>query len=817
MNIMNIRTLGIAAAVWLAAAGTASAQQVDIEIPVLILDESAGGGGEGESDLDLANIVQTAAKGITTVQEAPAIVTVITTDDIEHRGARNLEQVIDTVPGFMRLGAIHGQFPFAMVRGTVQAFLYMRDGVSMFDPILNVPSISRITPMETIKRVEFISGPGGVLWGANSFLGIANVITKDAEDVDGVEAGMSFGDGNGDRQFARGYVMAGISDLWSNDSSLLLHTSFETYIGPGFEMPVHMFSTPLPQPNSRTIYGPLVTADPARSFLFNFDGKLRAGNTTVQFSAPLVERHTPLGFPGFVSQQEIPEDTYIDPATGQLACPEEEPFLDPTQYQGPNGPQTCLDKGRKARTNRVDFFDRYLMADYKTRVADDKVGLDFKGYLVQFVRDFPQLGILAPNPGLLPGGLAFAFDGTSYRSGGSFDSDLELSKDVRVLYGAEGFHEWFNNDVDRARQGDGLQATFIGPYQLERLPLPCPRRLNTDGNPEFVPGCPLTFAFPSSRTVFGAYLNPQWRPNKKLILDAGGRAQVAPESMGAFGYEPQFLFSGTAVYNFLPAWHAKVNYAQGFRPPVFNNLASNGEAVQLDGREDLEVETSEAYQGEVNARIFKGERRIRELNVRADYSYTRVQNLIQIQQGRYYNADERGMHSVEFLGKLYFTGGHRVELGYTWLQMNMADRGRFRAMPEHWYNLAGIFNVIDDKLLLSTNLRITGAMEDPNRLVEYRGYSWDETGRVIGPTGMPEQIISQPNELVLDRLPAGADLTTGVIYQAMDKLQLSAWLYNAFNARYYQSDPFHDYEPRLEFLPNPYEDFRFVFNATAQY
>jgi outer membrane receptor protein involved in Fe transport len=814
VKLETIRILGTAAAL-LVGAQTASAQEVDIEVPLLILDESAAGDGEGETDLDLANIVQTAAKGVTTVQEAPAIVTVLTTDDIEQRGTRNLEQLIDTVPGFMRLGALHHQFPFAMARGTVQAFLYMRDGVSMFDPFLNVPTISRIAPIETIKRVETISGPGGVLWGANSFLGIMNVISKTAEDVDGVEAGFSLGHGNGDRELARGYVMAGIPELWSNDSSLLLHTSFETYVGAGVELPVHLYSTPLPQPNSQLIYGPLVTADPERSFLFNFNGKLSVGNLDLSFSAPLVERHTPTGFPGFIAQKDHPEDTYIDPTTGELACPQGEPF--DLSYEGPNGTQTCVDRDRRARANRIDFFDRYLIADYKTRLAGDKAGVNLKGYLVQFVRSFPQLGILAPTPGLVPGGIAFGFDATNYRAGGSYDGDLEVSKDIRVLYGAEGFHEWYFNNNERSRQGEGLAAEFIGPYQLERLPLPCPRRLNDQGSPEFIEGCPLTFGFPADRTTFGAYLNPQWRPGKKLILDAGARAQVSPEALGTLSYEPQFLFSGTAVYNFLPAWHAKINYAQGFRPPVFNNLISNGEAVQLDGSEDLEVEHSDAYQAEINARVFKGERRIRELNFRLDYSYTTMENLIQINRGRYFNSDDRAAHSVEFLGKLYFTGGHRVELSYTWLRINMADKGAFRTMPEHWYNLAGIFNLIDDKLLFSTNLRVAGAMEDANRLIEYRGYTMDETGRVIGPNGMPQDIYSQPHELVMDRLPASADLTAGVIYQAMEKLQLSAWAYNAFNGRFYQSDTFHDYEPRLEFLPNPSEDFRFVVNATAQY
>ncbi len=30
------------------------------------------------------------------------------------------------------------------------------------------------------------------------------------------------------------------------------------------------------------------------------------------------------------------------------------------------------------------------------------------------------------------------------------------------------------------------------------------------------------------------------------------------------------------MWNFIPNWHMKLNYAQGFRPQVCNNLVSNG-------------------------------------------------------------------------------------------------------------------------------------------------------------------------------------------------------------------------------------------------
>jgi outer membrane receptor protein involved in Fe transport len=75
----------------------------------------------------------------------------------------------------------------------------------------------------------------------------------------------------------------------------------------------------------------------------------------------------------------------------------------------------------------------------------------------------------------------------------------------------------------------------------------------------------------------------------------------------------------------------------------------------------------------------------------------------------------------------------------------------------------------------------------------------------------------QPHEMVLDRLPPSADVTLGLQYATTERLRLSAFAYNAFNNRYYQSDTFFDYEPRLEFLPNPANDFRFQVHATYTY
>jgi outer membrane receptor protein involved in Fe transport len=810
--------VAIAAATVTVTSSGAARAQVDIEVPSVVLEVQIGPETtESDEELDLANIVQSAAKGVTTVQEAPAIVTVITGDEIRSRGFLNLEQIVDSVPGWMRLGAIHSQFPFPMTRGTVQSTLFMHNGVSLFDSFSNAPWVGRGQPIENIKRVELITGPGGVLWGANSFLGIFNVITKDAEDVDGVEVSATLGDGPGDREVARGYAMLGVTRLLRDDWRLFLHTSFESYKGPAYHMPNMIFTQPLPQANSQQIWGPLVESDQARSMNFVIDGKLSLGAVNFYFFVPWVERYAALGFPGFVARDHIEEDDSVDPASGALLCPQEPPFYDPADK--------CTDKGHRARAVHMKHADRYVMADYRARFADGKAGMTLKGYGVQTDRSYPQVGIMAPIPILLEGGLSFGLSPKAYRVGASLDGDIELPQNARLLYGVEGSYDWIPNTVERSRQGKGVEINFVGPYPelYGSLPLPCPREPDPAmaGSSRFIDGCPLTFLFDeASRTVLGAYINPQWKVTKKLILDGGARVQIAPDALGkiSFGLTPSF--GGALVYNFIPDWHVKLNYTQGFRPPVFNNLLGNEESVQIGGDKDLKVETSQAVQAEVNARLFKGDRRIRELTFRADYSYTQMENFIQIVSGAFENTADRGIHSAELLAKLYLQGGHRLELGYTFLQMVSRDAGAIRAVPENWFNLSGVFNLVADKLQAVTSLRVVGSHEDPNLMVDVRGLSYQadmRTGQigVFDEQGMSQGAgrTVQPHELVFDRLPPGAELTLGMSYTPTRSWRLSGFVYNAFNERYYQPDVFYSLEPRLEFLPNPYEDLNFRVKA----
>lgn len=747
----------------------------DIEVPAIVTQTpEADVASLTDEDLDLSNIVRSAVKSITTVQEAPAIVTVLPADEIKDRQFHDFQQIIDTVPGWSRIGYWHSTIQSVLVRGQVQA-KYLRDGLSLFDPFLNLPAFHRSQPLESVKRIEVITGPGGVLWGSHSLLGIINVITKDAEDVDGIEVGGSLGDGIGDRRTGQAYVMVGASDIGGSKLKLFAHGNVESYRGVAINLPILFSAGSLPQPLSPSVYGPLTTTNPRRSFLVTLDGKVTYDKLQLRWWYSFGKMYRAAGLSGNPVRDRV----------------------------DPNDPMGL------ATRNRLDEYDRYAVLEYRTRFANGRAGVTTQAYLQEFIRKFDPLVILSPSS-TAQGGLQFNADFSSYRAGAAVDGDVELARQLRVLYGAEAFYEWKPITTGQSRQGEGTGSNFPSPPNLSLFPLLCPR-IYEGGALVALPRCPLTAAFQVDRSVLGVYVNPQYRPSAKVIFDAGARVSLAPAALGSLDYKPNTTVAGAIVWNFVPNWHMKLNYTEGFRPPSFNSTQSNGEGVQIGGNPNLLVEQSRAGQAEINARIFKGERSIRELSFRLDGSYTRFSNLSQVAAGKYTNSGDRGLMSAELLGKLYLKGGHRIEAGYTWLRGDTADYGRLHNIPERWFGLATIWSLWPRRLTVTTNLKVTGAAEDANRLVEYRDIGFDAEGRPMG------TVRTTATDLVFDRLPPVAEISAGIQYTPTSKLSFSASVFNALYGHAYQPDVFGDYEPHLEYLPNPYEGLRAYFSASLQY
>ncbi|MGR3219175.1 MAG: TonB-dependent receptor plug domain-containing protein [Candidatus Anammoxibacter sp.] len=141
--------------------------------------------------------VSIASKMKEDISRAPSIVTVITAEEIENIGARTLTDILMIVPGFNVIkDASFGvkQFGARGIRRADEKIKVLVDGHSLNMPFNgSAATFFDDLSLKNVKRIEIIRGPGSALYGANAFLAVINIITKDADDIDGVELASGFG------------------------------------------------------------------------------------------------------------------------------------------------------------------------------------------------------------------------------------------------------------------------------------------------------------------------------------------------------------------------------------------------------------------------------------------------------------------------------------------------------------------------------------------------------------------------------------------------------------------------------------------------
>ena len=133
--------------------------------------------------------VVTASRFSQQVTEAPASMSVITSDDIRKYGYRTLADVLRSVPGLYV--SYDRNYSYLGVRGFSRPgdynsrFLLMIDGHRLNDGIYDTAAIGTEFPLDIdlIDHIEVMRGPGSSLYGSNAFFGVINVITRTAEDV----------------------------------------------------------------------------------------------------------------------------------------------------------------------------------------------------------------------------------------------------------------------------------------------------------------------------------------------------------------------------------------------------------------------------------------------------------------------------------------------------------------------------------------------------------------------------------------------------------------------------------------------------------
>lgn len=136
--------------------------------------------------------VTSVTKEASTVGRSAAAVFVITPEMIRRSGATSIPEALRMAPG-MEVAQMNSNAWAISCRGFNQAYsgklLILIDGRAVYNPNMagvfwNVQDVL----LEDVERIEVIRGPGGTLWGANAVNGVVNIITKRANDTQGVFA-----------------------------------------------------------------------------------------------------------------------------------------------------------------------------------------------------------------------------------------------------------------------------------------------------------------------------------------------------------------------------------------------------------------------------------------------------------------------------------------------------------------------------------------------------------------------------------------------------------------------------------------------------
>jgi outer membrane receptor for ferrienterochelin and colicins len=143
--------------------------------------------------------VYSASKHMQNASEAPASVTVVTSEEIRKFGYRNLADILRSVPGFYV--TYDRDYTFVGVRGFGRLgdwnsrILVLIDGHRINNNVLGQAMLGNefLVDVDMIERVEIVCGPSSSLYGANAFFAVINVITRPSKEVKGWELSFQTG------------------------------------------------------------------------------------------------------------------------------------------------------------------------------------------------------------------------------------------------------------------------------------------------------------------------------------------------------------------------------------------------------------------------------------------------------------------------------------------------------------------------------------------------------------------------------------------------------------------------------------------------
>ena len=139
------------------------------------------------------------------ISKAPAVTSIITAEQIFKSGARTIDDVLESIPGLHVSASSTNLSPIYSIRGIRTDrnphVLVLLNGVATTNLYFGDRGFVSSMPVNAISRVEIMRGPGSAVYGADAFAGVINIITKSAQDYDGMTVGARAAD-------------FGTTDLW---------------------------------------------------------------------------------------------------------------------------------------------------------------------------------------------------------------------------------------------------------------------------------------------------------------------------------------------------------------------------------------------------------------------------------------------------------------------------------------------------------------------------------------------------------------------------------------------------------------------------
>lgn len=148
---------------------------------------------------DIEVLITGASKYAEKASESPSVVEVITADDIRTYGYRTLGDALNGLHGIYTSGDRNyttlGVRDFLLTGTTNSRILVMVDGRRMNENVFDSAYVGEefMLDMALVDRIEYISGPGSSIYGANAMMGVINVISKKGSDINGLQVAASGG------------------------------------------------------------------------------------------------------------------------------------------------------------------------------------------------------------------------------------------------------------------------------------------------------------------------------------------------------------------------------------------------------------------------------------------------------------------------------------------------------------------------------------------------------------------------------------------------------------------------------------------------